>query len=78
MEAFQEKFFPDVYYHVKNHDEGSNAYCKYNNQGLQLFTSSLFIAGMIGGVLGGFTTRYDSFQEDIVHAHHFPTLYTCP
>lgn len=30
---------------------------KYNNQGLQLFTSSLFIAGMIGGIIGGFTTR---------------------
>lgn len=57
MEPFLAKFFPDVYYHVTGHDEGSNAYCKYNNQGLQLFTSCLFIAGMIGGIIGGYTTR---------------------
>jgi hypothetical protein len=57
MEPFLAKFFPDVYHHVVTQSEGSNAYCKYNNQGLQLFTSSLFIAGMVGGILGGFTTR---------------------
>lgn len=39
MEPFLAKFFPDVYAHVQNPDDGSNAYCKYNNQGLQLFTS---------------------------------------
>ncbi len=57
MEPFLEKFFPDVYAHVKSKDEGNNAYCKYNNQGLQLFTSCLFIAGMVGGLIGGYTTR---------------------
>ncbi len=57
MGPFLAKFFPDVYAHVQSPDDGSNAYCKYNNQGLQLFTSCLFIAGMIGGLIGGYTTR---------------------
>lgn len=57
MGPFLQKFFPDVYAHVQSHDEGNNAYCKYNNQGLQLFTSCLFIAGMVGGLIGGYTTR---------------------
>lgn len=57
MGPFLAKFFPDVYAHVQSPDDGSNAYCKYNNQGLQLFTSCLFIAGMVGGLIGGYTTR---------------------
>ena len=66
MHPFLQKFFPDVYAHVTGpSDDGSSAYCKYNNQGLQLFTSSLFIAGMVGGILGGWTTR---------HGNHMPTL----
>ena len=36
---------------------GQSAYCQYNNEYLQLFTSSLFLAGMIAAMVGGCTTR---------------------
>ncbi|KAJ8637985.1 hypothetical protein MRB53_012252 [Persea americana] len=45
MDDFLEKFFPTVY--VKKHRAKENNYCKYDNQGLQLFTSSLYLAAMV-------------------------------
>jgi hypothetical protein len=57
MPAFLEKFFPDVYYHTQNPGHGDSAYCKYNNQGLQLFTSCLFLAAAFSSLVGGYTTR---------------------
>ncbi|RZS15909.1 hypothetical protein BHM03_00047806 [Ensete ventricosum] len=45
MDDFLEKFFPDVY--VKKHRAKENNYCKYDNQGLQLFTSSLYLAALV-------------------------------
>eukprot|EP00897_Mesotaenium_endlicherianum_P006896 jgi/Mesen1/6234/ME000321S05302 len=33
-------------------------YCMYNNQLLQLFTSSLFIAGLFGGLVASYTTTH--------------------
>ena len=42
---------------------------RYNNQGLQLFTSSLFIAGMAGGLIGGFTTRQALFPFSLIMSH---------
>ena len=57
MPAFLEKFFPDVYHHTQNPGHGGSAYCKYNNQGLQLFTSCLFIAAAFSSLVGGYTTR---------------------
>ena len=39
--SFLNKFFPEVL-----GGKGSNAYCTYNSQKLQIFTSSYFLAGM--------------------------------
>lgn len=56
MPDFLEKFFPVVY--RKTLDEGINSnYCKYDNQGLQLFTSSLYLAGLIATFFASYTTR---------------------
>lgn len=58
MPAFLAKFFPDMYHHTQNPGHGDSAYCKYNNQGLQLFTSCLFIAAAFSSLVGGYTTRW--------------------
>ncbi|KAL5541602.1 hypothetical protein UlMin_009312 [Ulmus minor] len=55
MPAFLKKFFPVVYRQTLR-DEDSN-YCKYDNQGLQLFTSSLYLAGLTATFFASYTTR---------------------
>ncbi|XP_072952110.1 sugar transport protein 8-like [Typha angustifolia] len=45
MDDFLEKFFPVVY--IRKHQVKENNYCKYDNQGLQLFTSSLYLAALV-------------------------------
>lgn len=55
MDPFLKKFFP-VVYRKKNEDSDSN-YCKYDNQGLQLFTSSLYLAGLTSTFFASYTTR---------------------
>ncbi|KAL8129928.1 hypothetical protein V2J09_019083 [Rumex salicifolius] len=45
MDDFLEKFFPSVY--VRKHEAKENNYCKYNNQYLQLFTSSLYLSAIV-------------------------------
>ncbi|KAJ4976014.1 hypothetical protein NE237_001120 [Protea cynaroides] len=56
MDPFLKKFFPVVY--RKTHESGVNSnYCKYDNQGLQLFTSSLYIAGLTATFFASYTTR---------------------
>ncbi|KAJ4820114.1 Sugar transport protein 13 [Rhynchospora pubera] len=53
MNDFLKEFFPTVY-HTK-HKESN--YCKYDNQWLQLFTSSLYLAGFIATFFASYTTR---------------------
>lgn len=55
MDDFLEKFFHKVYINKQKAKE--NAYCKYDNQGLQLFTSSLYLAGLIATFFASYTTR---------------------
>ncbi|KAF8718418.1 hypothetical protein HU200_025403 [Digitaria exilis] len=55
MDDFLGKFFPTVL-KKKNEDKESN-YCKYDNQGLQLFTSSLYLAGLTATFFASYTTR---------------------
>lgn len=55
MDDFLEKFFHTVYLNKQKAKE--NAYCKYDNQGLQLFTSSLYLAGLIATFFASYTTR---------------------
>ncbi|XP_020578448.1 sugar transport protein 8-like isoform X2 [Phalaenopsis equestris] len=49
MDGFLQKFFHNVY--VRKHLAHENNYCKYDNQGLQLFTSSLYLAAIIASFL---------------------------
>ncbi|MCL7033915.1 hypothetical protein MKW94_028487 [Papaver nudicaule] len=46
MEPFLKKFFPKVYRRMKEDTSISN-YCKYDSMLLTLFTSSLYIAGLV-------------------------------
>ncbi|XVF28883.1 hypothetical protein REPUB_Repub15cG0071200 [Reevesia pubescens] len=56
MPDFLQKFFPVVY--RRTNDPGVNGnYCKYDNQGLQLFTSSLYLAGLTATFFASYTTR---------------------
>ena len=72
MDNFLEKFFPHVAAQAKAGNEtGGDAYCTYSDTGLQLFTSSLFLAAAFAGLAGSWTTRY-SFQT---HAMHRATLH---
>ncbi|XP_018486977.1 sugar transport protein 6 [Raphanus sativus] len=49
MDDFLKKFFPSVWERKQHAHE--NNYCKYNNQYLQLFTSSLYLAALVGSFL---------------------------
>ncbi|XP_027359958.1 sugar transport protein 13 isoform X1 [Abrus precatorius] len=59
MKPFLKKFFPTVYRKtVEGEGEGLDSnYCKYDNQGLQLFTSSLYLAGLTSTFFASYTTR---------------------
>lgn len=46
MDDFLEKFFPDVYRRKHAHLMETD-YCKYDNQILTLFTSSLYFAALV-------------------------------
>lgn len=56
MGPFLKKFFPAVYRRTQEPELNSN-YCQYDNQGLQLFTSSLYLAGLTATFLASYTTR---------------------
>lgn len=45
MDDFLKEFFPTVY--TRNHKAREDNYCKYDNQLLQLFTSSLYLAALV-------------------------------
>ncbi|KAK9182569.1 hypothetical protein WN944_025714 [Citrus x changshan-huyou] len=55
MPHFLKKFFPVVYRRTLREDDSN--YCKYDNQGLQLFTSSLYLAGLTATFFASYTTR---------------------
>ncbi|KAK9137301.1 hypothetical protein Sjap_007895 [Stephania japonica] len=56
MDHFLVKFFP-VVYKKKHEPKIDSNYCKYDNQGLQLFTSSLYLAGLTATFFASYTTR---------------------
>lgn len=56
MPDFLDKFFPVVSKRIQEKEVDSN-YCKYNNEGLQLFTSSLYISALLATFLASYTTR---------------------
>lgn len=56
MPPFLKKFFPVVYKKTQETGLDSN-YCKYDNEGLQLFTSSLYLAALTATLFASVTTR---------------------
>ncbi|PNX81882.1 sugar transport protein 13-like, partial [Trifolium pratense] len=57
MPPFLKKFFPEVYRKTELKIGLDSNYCKYDNQGLQLFTSSLYLAGLTATFFASYTTR---------------------
>ncbi|OAY61114.1 sugar transport protein 8 [Manihot esculenta] len=55
MDSFLMKFFPTVY--VKKHQAKANNYCKYSNQYLQLFTSSLYLAAIVASFFASLISK---------------------
>ncbi|CAH2044471.1 unnamed protein product [Thlaspi arvense] len=57
MPDFLRKFFPVVQRRIDAGADKNSNYCKYDNQGLQLFTSSLYLAGLTATFFASYTTR---------------------
>jgi MFS family permease len=55
MESFLSKFFPEVLRGMKS--ARRDAYCKYDNQWLTAFSSSLFIAGTLSSLVASRVAR---------------------
>ncbi|KAH7569132.1 hypothetical protein ACOSP7_012365 [Xanthoceras sorbifolium] len=64
MDSFLEKFFYTVYKNKKHAHE--NHYCKYNNQGLSAFTSSLYLAGLVATLVASPITRNYGRRASII------------
>ncbi|THU66364.1 hypothetical protein C4D60_Mb05t13370 [Musa balbisiana] len=64
MDPFLEKFFPVVY--RKKNFQSQNNYCKYDNQGLAAFTSSLYLAGLVASLVASPVTRKNGRRASIV------------
>ncbi|KAL6880441.1 hypothetical protein ACP4OV_012006 [Aristida adscensionis] len=56
MNPFLRKFFPEVY-RKKQEASAANQYCKYDNQLLQTFTSSLYLAALVASFFAATVTR---------------------
>ncbi|CAO2821847.1 unnamed protein product [Amaranthus hypochondriacus] len=57
MNPFLKKFFPEVYRKKNSPGANQSNYCEYDNQGLQLFTSSLYLAALVATFFASYTTR---------------------
>ncbi|KAK9932885.1 hypothetical protein M0R45_020106 [Rubus argutus] len=56
MPTFLEKFFPVIYTRTQEQGMNTSNYCKYDNQRLQLFITSLYLAGSIATFFASYTT----------------------
>ncbi|CAA7023454.1 unnamed protein product [Microthlaspi erraticum] len=57
MDEFLTKFFPDVLREMQNKTRRETEYCKYDNELLTLFTSSLYLAALFSSFLASSITR---------------------
>lgn len=64
MDEFLEEFFKTVYDKKKQAHESN--YCKYDNQGLAAFTSSLYLAGLVSTLAASPITRNYGRRASIV------------
>ncbi|CAM0956195.1 unnamed protein product [Alopecurus aequalis] len=55
MDSFLKRFFPEVYRHKQ--DSKVNHYCQFDSELLTLFTSSLYIAGLVATLIASSVTR---------------------
>lgn len=73
MLPFLLKFFPAV--HARQvataGQYAGSVYCKFNDTKLQLFTSSLFLAGMVASIFAGYVTRRFGRKSTMVSAGAF-------
>lgn len=65
MDDFLKKKFPHVY-HRKQHHLRETDYCKYDNQLLTLFTSSLYLAGLVATFGASHVTRNKGRRVSII------------
>jgi MFS family permease len=57
MEPFLKKFFPDVYHQMKGDKKKVSNYCRFDSELLTVFTSSLYIAGLVATLVASSVTR---------------------
>lgn len=57
MDDFLAKFFPDVLKNKQRSTGAGDSYCQYNNENLQLFTSSLYLAALVATFFASTVTR---------------------
>lgn len=65
MRPFLKKFFPEVYRRMEEDTKISN-YCKFDSQLLTLFTSSLYLAGLIATFFASLTTKAYGRKPSII------------
>lgn len=65
MDDFLKEFFPKVYRRKQLHLKETD-YCKYDNQILTLFTSSLYFAGLVSTFGASFVTRNKGRRASIL------------
>uniref|UniRef100_K4A131 Major facilitator superfamily (MFS) profile domain-containing protein n=1 Tax=Setaria italica TaxID=4555 RepID=K4A131_SETIT len=65
MDDFLKKFFPDVYQRKQAHLHETD-YCKYDNQVLTLFTSSLYFAGLVSTFGASYVTKRHGRRASIM------------
>lgn len=64
MNGFLREFFHSVYINKQHAHE--NNYCKYDNQGLAAFTSSLYLAGLVASLVASPITRKYGRRASII------------
>ncbi|EOA40217.1 hypothetical protein CARUB_v10008940mg [Capsella rubella] len=69
MDTFLLDFFPHVY--AKKHRVHENNYCKFDDQILQLFTSSLYLAGIFASFVASYFSRAYGRKPTIIFASVF-------
>lgn len=65
MDDFLKEFFPKVYRRKQKHLHETD-YCKYDNQILTLFTSSLYFAGLVSTFAASHVTRRKGRRGSII------------
>nr|GMD87970.1 sugar transport protein 14-like [Ipomoea batatas] len=65
MDDFLKEFFPKIYRRKQEHLQETD-YCKYDNQILTLFTSSLYFAALISTFGASYVTRYRGRKASIL------------